>query len=523
MRQSLVGRTLLGQYQVVDFISAGGMGAVYKVWDTRRKVFLAMKVLHPQFADDPHIFKRFQREAQALKRLEHPNIVRFFGLFRDGNTTFLLEQFVDGITLRELLRKQGRLSREQVLVVLRGVSAALTYAHQNNVVHCDIKPENVMLDEGGQIYLTDFGIARHADSTTTTMLGIGTAAYMAPEQIREEPVSPATDVYSLAIMAYELLAGRRPFTGEEVQGERNTAARLARLGMAHLKLQPPDPRQFEPNLPPETSQVLLKALAKRPEERYAGVWEFFLALTKSLGVSLERLPERLPGFAPQGGSRPPRRPQMVLHEEDAAADDGVTLLPDDEETPPRKRTPGWVWIAAVVGVLLACVAVGGVLALAVKHDKTTASTSRSGEAAALAPTTNVSGSSRGAENESRIPPTYTPLPTYTPFPTNTPMVVTLEPEGDWRPCPSAPQSRLHSHMHARVTVTPPQPNRVRAAPGLDKPRLGWLLSGEEMEILDGPACADNMVWWKVRSLRSGLVGWTAEGDFDNYWLEPVGD
>src|SRR3972149_8492524 len=183
------------------------MGAVYRVWDLKRNVPLAMKVLHSDLADDPHMFKRFQREANALKRLTHPNIVQFYGLFHTLDIAFLLERFVDGPSLKDILRQKKQLSIQEVLVYLKALCAALGYAHANGVVHCDVKPGNVLIDQGGNIYLTDFGVARHAESTTTTLGTAGTPAYMAPEQIRGEAVTPATDVYALGVMLFEMLTG----------------------------------------------------------------------------------------------------------------------------------------------------------------------------------------------------------------------------------------------------------------------------------------------------------------------------
>ena len=288
----LIGKVLLGQFRVDAFIAAGGMGAVYKVWDLKRQVPLAMKVLHADLAEDPSIFKRFRREAAALKKLAHPNIVPFYGLYQTADFAFLLEGYVDGPTLKEVLKRKGRLTPDEALTVLKGVSAALNYAHAHGVVHCDIKPGNVMIDSGGRVYLTDFGIARHAESVTATVGVAGTPAYMAPEQIRGDPVTPATDVYSLGVMAYELLVGRRPFTGEE-EGTAGASTKAERLRAAHLKLPPPDPRQFNPKLPKAAARVLLRALAKPPEDRYKGTWQFFMALCAALNTSPQAVRERL--------------------------------------------------------------------------------------------------------------------------------------------------------------------------------------------------------------------------------------
>ncbi len=217
MASNLIGQTILNKYRVDEFIDSGGMGAVYKVWDQVRNVFLAMKVLHDDYVDDPVILKSFKREANALKKLAHPNIVPFYGVEIVNEFAFLLAQFIDGPSLKTILRERGQpLSIIESLTFLKTVSAALGYAHRNGVVHCDVKPGNVMVDQGGGIFLTDFGIARHAESTRTSFGGtVGTYAYMAPEQFREEIVTKHTDVYGLGIMLFEMLTGQRPFTGME--------------------------------------------------------------------------------------------------------------------------------------------------------------------------------------------------------------------------------------------------------------------------------------------------------------------
>jgi len=206
---NLIGQIFLNQFRVEAFIASGGMGAVYRVTDLKRNCPLAMKVLHADLADDPSVFKRFEREAQALQKLRHPNIVPFYGLFQSQGQPFLLEEFIEGNSLQGILRERNGqpLPVEETIIYMKGLCAALHYAHANKVVHCDVKPGNVLVNRQGNIFLADFGIAKFIDATTTmTMGGAGTPAYMAPEQIAGRSVAPATDIYALGVMLFEMLA-----------------------------------------------------------------------------------------------------------------------------------------------------------------------------------------------------------------------------------------------------------------------------------------------------------------------------
>lgn len=292
---NIIGQILLNQYRVDTFIATGGMGAVYRVWDLKRNTPLAMKVLHRDLAEDPHILKRFQREANALRKLAHPNIVQFYGFFQTPDYFFLLEKFVDGPSLKDVLRLQvgAPLPLHEVLIYIKGLTAALGYAHANGVIHCDVKPGNVLIDRAGSIYLTDFGIARHADSTTTTIANAGTVAYMAPEQIRSESVIPATDIYSLAVMLFEMLTGQRPFRGNEPGLEKGGETTYERIRYAHLHLQPPDPRQLNSSIPIELAKTILRALDKAPARRYQTMQDFKTAVYTSSGLSQEQLDARV--------------------------------------------------------------------------------------------------------------------------------------------------------------------------------------------------------------------------------------
>jgi branched-chain amino acid transport system substrate-binding protein len=295
MSKNLIGKVFLDQFRVESFIASGGMGAVYRVWDIKRSVALAMKVLHSELSDEPAIFKHFQREAIALKKLQHPNIVPLYGLYQTDRFSFMLQAYIDGLTLKEVLQERGGkpLTVQETLVILKALCAALGYAHANDVVHCDIKPGNVMVDRGGNIYLTDFGIARHAESTVTTLASVGTTAYMAPEQIRGEPVSPATDVYAIGVMLFEMLTGQRPFHGREAGAEGAGSTSGERIRYGHLHLTPPDPQSINRNIPAAFAQVVLKALEKVPNQRYSSTHELFSLVCSVLGYNPAQIPDRI--------------------------------------------------------------------------------------------------------------------------------------------------------------------------------------------------------------------------------------
>jgi len=281
---NLIGQTLLNQYRVDSFVASGGMGAVYRVFDLKRNTTLAMKVLHADLADDPTVFKRFQREARALQQLRHPNVVSFYGLFQEKGQSFLLEEFIEGNSLQGILRERDGqpLPVNEVIIYMKGLCAALSYAHTNNIVHCDVKPGNVMVNHQGKIFLTDFGIARFVGATTTTTLGIaGTPSYMAPEQIVGRGISPVTDIYALGVMLFEMLTGQRPFRGTEPETEAGGDTPSERIRYGHLRVPPPDPQRINPNLSPALSQMILRGLIKNPADRFRSAQDFFLALCQA--------------------------------------------------------------------------------------------------------------------------------------------------------------------------------------------------------------------------------------------------
>ncbi len=241
-----VGDKLKNRYRIEESLGRGGMADVYKVWDEERSTYLALKLLRDDLAQDPVFMRRFRREAHNLAQLQHPNIVRFYGLEEDDLKAFILMEYIEGPTLREEIRRAGSggMSQERIQSVMKDVCSALHYAHNKGLVHCDIKSGNILIDASGKAYLTDFGIARGMDMATSTMVGIGTPAYMAPELIKGQDPTPQTDIYALGIVLYEMLTGgERPFSGERATITGTTADKVR---WEHLQLEPTPVSQFNP-------------------------------------------------------------------------------------------------------------------------------------------------------------------------------------------------------------------------------------------------------------------------------------
>ena len=351
---NLIGQTILFQFRVDEFIASGSMGAVYKVWDLKRNVPLAMKVLHADFADDPTSFKYFQREARALQKLRHPNVVPFYGLQQSEQGAFILEYFIDGPSLREVLRTHPKgMPIPEALTYMQALCAALGYAHASGVIHCDIKPGNVMVDRGGQIYLADFGIARHTESTTTTIAGAGTPAYMAPEQVSAKSVSPQTDVYALGVLLFELLTGQRPFRGDEQASVGKGDTSGERVRYAHLHLAPPDPSSLNPSIPPAAAAIVMRCMAKKPAERYSSTSELLMEL-QELGIPYSERAQIIPVYFHEGASQTfmPRSPQ-------------TQHTPQVTPVPPQNNTNSNMLLAAGAAFIVIVLCVVTLIGLAI--------------------------------------------------------------------------------------------------------------------------------------------------------------
>ena len=254
-----------GRYRVLRKLGGGGMADVYLCEDLTLGRRVALKVLLKRFHDDPTFVERLRREAKAAAGLNHPNLVSIYDWGDTGSTYFIVMEYVEGETLKELVRRLGRLSGNQAAHITLQLLAAVALAHRNGIVHRDIKPQNVMLDREGRVKVTDFGIARAGDSGMTEAGSVlGTAQYLAPEQARGLPVDARSDLYAVGIVLYEMLTGTVPFKGDSA----------VTVALKHVNEVAPEPASLVPGLPYALNQIVLKAIAKDPAARYQTAEEF---------------------------------------------------------------------------------------------------------------------------------------------------------------------------------------------------------------------------------------------------------
>jgi beta-lactam-binding protein with PASTA domain/tRNA A-37 threonylcarbamoyl transferase component Bud32 len=255
-----------GRYEILRHIARGGMAEVYLAHDLMLDRQVALKVLFPELSTDRNFVERFRREAQAAANLSHPNIVSIYDWGEEEGTYFIVMEYVEGRTLGQMIRREGPLMAVRAAEVGADVAAALAFAHRSGVVHRDVKPGNVLISPNGQVKVTDFGIARAANSDqdlTQTGAVMGTATYFSPEQAQGHRVDPRSDLYSLGVVLYEMVAGRPPFSGDNPMA----------IAYKHVREQPVPPGDVNPDVPDAFDAIVLQAMAKNPNDRYASADE----------------------------------------------------------------------------------------------------------------------------------------------------------------------------------------------------------------------------------------------------------
>lgn len=256
-------KVLGDRYELVEPIGRGGMATIYRAKDRRMGRPVAVKILREMYSNDPKFVLRFQREARAVSALAHPNIVQVFDYGQSGEAYYIVMELIEGIDLRRYLRANGILDLRRAVVIAHDVALALGAAHRRGIVHRDVKPQNILVNDEGLVKLTDFGIATfyrdvNSERLTTTGMTLGTVQYYAPEQAQGEVVSPAADVYALGIVLYEMLVGHPPFDGD-------TPVSIA---VRHIQEAPTRPSRYNPAIPPTLERVILRCLEKDARDRY---------------------------------------------------------------------------------------------------------------------------------------------------------------------------------------------------------------------------------------------------------------
>jgi serine/threonine-protein kinase len=344
VQDTLINALFDGRYRIMRKLGSGGMADVYLAEDEELGRRVAIKILNDKHANDEQFVERFRREAKNAAGLSHPNIVSIYDRGEAEGTYYIAMEYLDGRSLKEIVIARGPLPIADAIEATRQVLTALRFAHRKGVVHRDIKPHNVMADADGRLKVTDFGIARAGVSQMTEAGSIiGTAQYLSPEQARGAAVDQRSDLYSIGVVLYEMLTGQVPFTGESP----------VEIAMKHLSDTPRPPSLLRPEIPPDLDMVVLRALAKNPEDRFQTAEEMDAELERvaaGVGVTAETADAAtavLSGTALANAPTaivPPRRPPAQTRPSYRYA-----------EPPPRRR-PIWPWLLALLLVVLAGVA-----------------------------------------------------------------------------------------------------------------------------------------------------------------------
>ncbi len=318
------GTLIDNRYRVLGPLGSGGMADVYLADDAHLGRRVAVKVMHERFAQDPQFVSRFEREASAAAGLQHKNVVGVYDRGSYGDTRYIVMEYLDGRTLKDVIRGQGALPPLQAIAIAEQVLAAAGFAHQRGIIHRDLKPQNVIVDHDGNAKVADFGIAHQAASDVTQAgVMLGTAHYVSPEQAQGHPPQASSDLYSVGVMLFEMLTGQVPFAGESPMA----------IALKHINEQPALPSQVNPSSPPALDAVVFQALNKDPNLRFRSAAEFSAALQHAKAVI--------------SGQAPPTAQTMVA----AAVPPPVAAATPEDAAAKRRKRIIWGCVAALVVVL----------------------------------------------------------------------------------------------------------------------------------------------------------------------------
>ena len=307
----LAGRLISSRYLVQSLVASGGMASVYRARDSVLEREVALKIIHPHLATDKSFVEKFRREAKMAAKLSHPNLVNVFDQGTDGEITFLVMEFVPGITLRDAMNDFGLLDASRTLEIIEPLTAGLAAAHSAGILHRDLKPENIFLDDNGNVKLGDFGLARAITQHTETGSVVGTVAYLSPELVTRGQADARSDIYSLGVMIFEMLTGRQPFEGEQA----------VQIAYQHANDRIPAPSSVKPGVPPLLDEIVLWATARNPKDRPANARELLPVIKRARSDLARGLTTNLEDIA---------KTARANWDEDFVALDGATEVIDEQ-------------------------------------------------------------------------------------------------------------------------------------------------------------------------------------------------
>lgn len=493
----------IDRYHIIGRLGQGGMAVVYKAFDTHLKCEVAVKIICTDQILPVALqrtMKRFEHEARDVARLDHPNIVKVMDYGEHNGVTFLVMPLLTGGTLSQYISRKGRMDWKEAASLLVPIADALEYAHRHGIIHRDIKPSNILLTSNTVPMLTDFGVAKILDDEvtvdlTSTNATVGTPEYMAPEQIVSKTVDHRADIYALGVIYYEMVTGKRPFTG---------VTPMETL-FKHASEPLPRPTRINPTIPVDVENFLMKALMKKPEDRFSTMGEMknalqllavrqtpvFADLSTTLKVddSLDSFDQDL-DTVDQLGTTDQKISSTRIDKE-------VFPPPPIKQNQPIHNSPAknsnmpWVFlgICALIGIFLFIVLTGSGNS---SNGQTASSSSSDGYTSPL---------SQPAPQDSSVNDPVIVAPTY-PDPTITPTVFA---------CPGMPPSRVK--IGDKVVVCSKERLILRVDPRKTAADIRRFEPGTKFEIIDGPECADDSTWWKAlfKYNDKDYIGWVREG------------
>ncbi|ANS74992.1 serine/threonine protein kinase [Paenibacillus yonginensis] len=357
----MIGHEIGGRYQILERIGGGGMALVYKAQDLLLNRHVAIKVLRQQFVNDEEFIRRFRREAQSAASLSHPNVVSIYDVGEENEIYYIVMEYVEGQNLNEIIKERAPLQVDEAVRIASQICDALDHAHQNQIIHRDIKPHNILIGRNGRVKVTDFGIARAVTSATITQTGsvVGSVHYFSPEHAKGVAAGEKSDLYSLGIVLYQMLTGKLPFHGESPIS----------VALKHLQEDFEEPRLVNPMIPQSVENIICKSMRKNPGERYNSAKEMLLDLETCLLP--ERRTEPKLEFGPEDEDNtliiPAIKPQPAgaakgRRSRDYEDDDVPEKAPKEPERKRKSRKP-WIW----AGIVLAIIVILGSMALYFKN------------------------------------------------------------------------------------------------------------------------------------------------------------